>query len=306
MLFAFTNAPAVFQWLINDVLRDFLFLFILTSSCILKTRSNTNNMSEQFYSIKTNFLLELNNVNFMFILSFLGSYLRQRIFSNRPTKVNSGRVTDPNRLLKDWTLAWPIQQVVQEVQKTEPDPCGGPPERLFVPSVVKGKVLEWLYNCQFSCHPGTNHMTSLASRYFWWPTLIKDIKEYVAACSICTRSKTCNQQPSGLLQPLPIPERPWYHISVDFVTDLTPSQGNTTILTIGNCFFQDATFHSPTQVTYSFWNCSTPCYSCCSRSPPAAWLTRIPPCGLNTSAGLSVDTTHIPPHPSVYCPLRLL
>ncbi|KAK3507486.1 hypothetical protein QTP70_026910, partial [Hemibagrus guttatus] len=35
---------------------------------------------------------------------------------------------------------------------------------------------------------------------------------------------------SGLLQPLPIPQRPCSHLSIDFVTDLPPSNGFTTIL----------------------------------------------------------------------------
>uniref|UniRef100_A0A9J8A1W6 Integrase catalytic domain-containing protein n=1 Tax=Cyprinus carpio carpio TaxID=630221 RepID=A0A9J8A1W6_CYPCA len=38
--------------------------------------------------------------------------------------------------------------------------------------------------------------------------------------------------PAGLLQPLPIPQRPWSHIAIDFVTDLPSSNSFTTILTI--------------------------------------------------------------------------
>ncbi|KAL0165572.1 hypothetical protein M9458_037416, partial [Cirrhinus mrigala] len=34
----------------------------------------------------------------------------------------------------------------------------------------------------------------------------------------------------ALLQPLPVPQRPWSHLAVDFVTDLPPSNGYTTIL----------------------------------------------------------------------------
>lgn len=43
-------------------------------------------------------------------------------------------------------------------------------------------------------------------------------------------------QPSGLLQPLPIPQRPWSHLSIDFVTDLPLSNGFTTILIITDRF----------------------------------------------------------------------
>ncbi|KAL0192566.1 hypothetical protein M9458_010862, partial [Cirrhinus mrigala] len=62
------------------------------------------------------------------------------------------------------------------------------------------------------------------------------VLEYVQACNICARSKTANSPSTGELQPLPIPKRPWSHISVDFVTGLPDSQGKNTILTIVDRF----------------------------------------------------------------------
>ena len=41
---------------------------------------------------------------------------------------------------------------------------------------------------------------------------------------------------SCLLRPLPIPNKPWSHITLDFVTGLPTSVGNTTILTVINRF----------------------------------------------------------------------
>lgn len=59
-----------------------------------------------------------------------------------------------------------------------------------------------------------------------------DATTFVKNCTICNTSKTPRKLPAGLLQPLPIPQRPWSHIAIDFVTDLPNSQGNTTILTV--------------------------------------------------------------------------
>jgi hypothetical protein len=44
----------------------------------------------------------------------------------------------------------------------------------------------------------------------------------VSKCHDCQLNKSAQHRPSGLLQPLSIPERPWSHISVDFVTGLPP------------------------------------------------------------------------------------
>ncbi len=43
-----------------------------------------------------------------------------------------------------------------------------------------------------------------------------DIINYVKACSVCAQSKTPHQLPAGLFQPLPIPHRPWPHLSIDY------------------------------------------------------------------------------------------
>lgn len=62
------------------------------------------------------------------------------------------------------------------------------------------------------------------------------------ACSVCATGKTSNRPPDGLLQPLPVPSRPWSHIVLDFVTGLQPSQGNTVVLTVVNRFSKAAHF----------------------------------------------------------------
>lgn len=85
-------------------------------------------------------------------------------------------------------------------------------------------------------------MITFLQRYFWWPTLSRDVREYVSACSTCARSKLGHQPPAGLLQPLPTPSRPWSHIAVDFVTSLPQSAGNTTIMTIVDRFSKAAHF----------------------------------------------------------------
>ena len=48
----------------------------------------------------------------------------------------------------------------------------------------------------------------------------RDIAQYVANCQTCQQVKAKHQRPARLLQPLPIPEWKWDHITMDFVIGL--------------------------------------------------------------------------------------
>lgn len=69
-------------------------------------------------------------------------------------------------------------------------------------------------------------------QHFWWASMTKDVRTFVVVCSMCARNKLCHRPPAGLLQPLPVTSHPWSHVTIDLVTGLPPSEGNTTILTI--------------------------------------------------------------------------
>jgi hypothetical protein len=48
----------------------------------------------------------------------------------------------------------------------------------------------------------------------------KDVADYIAKCMECQRVKVEHRHPVGLLQPLPIPEKKWEVITIDFITRL--------------------------------------------------------------------------------------
>ena len=60
--------------------------------------------------------------------------------------------------------------------------------------------------------------------------MASDVRIFVQECAICAQNKPSHSPSAGLLQPLPVPPRPWHTISMDFVTDLPPSEGFTTSL----------------------------------------------------------------------------
>ena len=52
----------------------------------------------------------------------------------------------------------------------------------------------------------------------------RKIAQFVQTCLICQQVKAEHQKPSGLLQPLEIPEWKWKNITMDFVSGLPRTQ----------------------------------------------------------------------------------
>ena len=73
-------------------------------------------------------------------------------------------------------------------------------------------------------HPGRTKTFELLSRQYCWPTTRKDVERFVHNCNVCRQTKATRHAPYGVLRPLSVPDRPWQHISVDFVTGLPPSK----------------------------------------------------------------------------------
>ncbi|GJY57505.1 retrotransposon-related protein [Tanacetum coccineum] len=59
--------------------------------------------------------------------------------------------------------------------------------------------------------------------------LRKTVKKLVSQCDVCQRNKADLAAYRGFLQPLPIPQRVWEDISMDFIDGLPPSGGKTVI-----------------------------------------------------------------------------
>ena len=88
---------------------------------------------------------------------------------------------------------------------------------------LKRQILEEAHSSAYAMHPGSTKMYRTLKEYYWWSGMKREVAEYVSKCLICQQVKAERQKPSGLLQPLPIPEWKWEHITMDFVFKIHPT-----------------------------------------------------------------------------------
>jgi hypothetical protein len=72
-------------------------------------------------------------------------------------------------------------------------------------------------------HFGHDKTFAKLNESYFWPGMRSEVKRFVDRCRICQHSKG-RKQNAGFYQPLPIPERPWDEISMDFVLGLPRTQ----------------------------------------------------------------------------------
>ncbi|KAL0152234.1 hypothetical protein M9458_051957, partial [Cirrhinus mrigala] len=137
--------------------------------------------------------------------------------------------TDPEPVIPPHLIVspiiWDIDRDIQQATLQEPAPPDCPEGKLYVPSTLRCRLLGAAHQSPGSGHPGSKRTLSLLQSWYWWSSMRRDTIRYVQSCSVCARSNSPRMSPAGLLVPLPIPERPWSHLGVDFVTDLPTSEG---------------------------------------------------------------------------------
>ena len=92
-------------------------------------------------------------------------------------------------------------------------------------------------------------MVELVTRNFWWPGVTKEVKRNVEECDACQHNKNHIEQLAGKLMPNSILERPWMHISADFITKLLLVQEYDSILVVVNRLTKMAHFIPTTEKT---------------------------------------------------------
>ena len=97
---------------------------------------------------------------------------------------------------------------------------------------LRAEIIRLHHNTPIGGHEGQQKTVELVTRNFWWPGVTKEVKRYVEGCDACQQNKNRTEQPAGKLMPNSILERPWTHISADFITKLPLAQEYDSILVV--------------------------------------------------------------------------
>ncbi|MCO5570214.1 hypothetical protein L7F22_023932 [Adiantum nelumboides] len=76
----------------------------------------------------------------------------------------------------------------------------------------------------YAGHRGIDASVKAVETFFYWPALRRHVDAFVRECIICQKVKFDRQKAPGLLQPLPILDKPWESIAMDFIFDLSRTQ----------------------------------------------------------------------------------
>ena len=116
--------------------------------------------------------------------------------------------------------------------------------RIYVPSAgnLHTCILQYNHDHILAGYFGQNKTLELVCCGYSWPSLHADVQQFCKSCVTCMRSKPQRHKPYGSLKQLPIPERPWNSISMDFIEKLLSSSRFDTILVIVDWLTKQAIF----------------------------------------------------------------
>ncbi|KAE8662742.1 hypothetical protein F3Y22_tig00113145pilonHSYRG00081 [Hibiscus syriacus] len=185
MLFGFTNAPATFYTLMNKVLQLFLDRFIVVYLDDILIYIKT--LDEYIEYLKQVFLVLRENELFV---------KEEKCLFSKTKVLFLGHILEVAR--SGWIGT-----------RFEPLTNG-----------LRKELMKEFHDSKWARHPGIHRTLALIAEHYYWLHLGNDVEAYVKTCLMYQQDKIEKRRPTGLLQPMPIPEKPWESLSMDFIVDL--------------------------------------------------------------------------------------
>ncbi|GJZ26886.1 reverse transcriptase, partial [Tanacetum coccineum] len=140
-------------------------------------------------------------------------------------------------------------------------------------------------------HLGTSVTLHMIKEVFFWKGMQKMMKQTVKECDVCQREKHDLSAYPVILQPLPIPEKIWSSISMDFIEKLPSSHGKSVILVVVGRLSK---LHGMPESITEIVNKCLECYlRCMTGERPKEWTLWLPMAEFwyNTNFHCAINTT---------------
>ena len=92
--------------------------------------------------------------------------------------------------------------------------------KLWVANDLRLDVIREVHDQLAVGHAGVRRTILLIQQHYFWPKMKRDVSQYIWNCHVCRQAKAPQDRYNETLKPLPVPQRPWTNITMNFVTGL--------------------------------------------------------------------------------------
>ncbi len=97
------------------------------------------------------------------------------------------------------------------------------------------ELIQYTHDLTMTEHSERDVTDALLSQQFFWLRMLQNVHTFCWNCDKCCMNNSWKDCWQGFLKPLPVSERIWWEIFINFVVDLSSSEGCTNLLIITDC-----------------------------------------------------------------------
>ncbi|KIM61736.1 hypothetical protein SCLCIDRAFT_72375, partial [Scleroderma citrinum Foug A] len=126
-------------------------------------------------------------------------------------------------------------------------------KQIYIPAELRREALHEYHDTRPAGHSGVGAMMKKVLKHLWWPSIHRDVRQYVHGCQTCQAAKVNTHPTAPPITPHDVSANPFpfKQVSVDLVTDLPLARGYDSILTIVDQGLTKAVYFLPTNKSAS-------------------------------------------------------
>ncbi|XP_073780218.1 uncharacterized protein [Danio rerio] len=97
-------------------------------------------------------------------------------------------------------IRWDIKHEITQASEQNPIPQACPENKIYVPPMLREKLIAEVNSHPSSGHPGSTATAQLIQSRYLWSSMNKDVINFLNKCSPCQMAKHSRHRPAGLLQ----------------------------------------------------------------------------------------------------------